>query len=93
MSEVLARLVLDDETLDELARRVAAILRGEVERAPEPRSEYLSVDEACQLLRCRPQRIYDLRSSGRLTRYGDGSRALVSRAELEAYLAGGRRSR
>jgi excisionase family DNA binding protein len=48
----------------------------------------LSVEEAAEHLRAKRQRVYDLLSARRLTRYKDGKRVLVSRAELDAYLAG-----
>jgi len=53
-------------------------------------SEFLSVSEAAELLRAKPQRIYDLLSSGRLTRVKDGARVLVARAELETWLRSSR---
>jgi excisionase family DNA binding protein len=46
----------------------------------------MTVPEAAEFLRCRRQRVDDLLSSGRLRRYKDGRRTLVSRAELEEYL-------
>jgi excisionase family DNA binding protein len=57
---------------------------GPVSPAP-----FLTVNEAAQLLRCKPQRIYDLLSAHRLTRFKDGSRVLLSRAEVEAWVGGG----
>jgi excisionase family DNA binding protein len=69
---------------------VRAVVREELDRAgprPEP-SPYLTVREAADYLRARPQRVYDLLSDGRLTRVKDGSRVLVARAELDAHLAG-----
>jgi excisionase family DNA binding protein len=80
VSDAAFRLELPEELLAELARRVSAILE------PKPVSPYLSVSEAAELLRAKPQRIYDLLSSGRLTRHKDGSRVLVSRDEIDAYL-------
>src|SRR4051794_31122420 len=56
-----------------------------------PESPYLSVEEAAERMRCSRQRVYDLLSARRLSRYRDGSRVLVSRAELDSYLAGGGR--
>lgn len=47
---------------------------------------YLSVTEAPAYLRCKRQRVYDLLSAGTLTRVKDGSRTLVSRAEIENHL-------
>jgi len=49
--------------------------------------ELLSVGEAAHYLRCAPQRIYELRSSGRLPRTSEGGRALVRRGDLEALIA------
>lgn len=81
-------LTLGDASLEALAQRVAAILR---ERAPEepPRDErrYLSVAEAADYLRCSRQRVYDLCSQGTLRRLKDGTRVLLDRGEIDAYLA------
>jgi excisionase family DNA binding protein len=90
---VTLRLELPDDVMAELVERAASraaelVLERLGRTARDHLSPYLSVDEAAELLRCKPQRIYDLRSSGVLARFGDGSRALVSRAELEAHLAG-----
>ena len=51
-------------------------------------SHYLTPVEAAELLRADRQRIYDLLSAGRLRRYKDGARVLISRDELEGYLDG-----
>jgi excisionase family DNA binding protein len=51
-------------------------------------SPFLTPAEAAELLRAGRQRVYDLLSAGRLRRYKDGARVLVSRDELEAYLDG-----
>lgn len=81
------RIELPSEVLDEIVARVAAIV---LERAPTsaPASPYLSVDEAAAYLCAKRQRVYDLLSAGRLTRFKDGSRVLVARAELDAHLSG-----
>lgn len=63
---------------------VEAIVERVLERIGDTRSPYLDVDEAAEYLRCKRQRVYDLRSQGRLTKLGDGSRVLVLRAELDA---------
>ena len=65
--------------------RLAALEVEAIERSP-----YLTVEEAAERLRCSRQRVYDLLSSGRLTRLKDGARVLVRRDEVDAYLAGGR---
>jgi hypothetical protein len=73
-------LPIPAEWLEAIAGRVAEILE---ERAPaENGSPHLNIAEAAEYLRCGRQRIYDLRSSGRLTRHGN----LVARAELDALL-------
>jgi len=81
--------------VDSIAERAAEIalerLRGEV--LNETASPYLSVTEAAKYLRAKPQRIYDLLSARRLTRFKDGSRVLVLRVEVDAYLADGRVAR
>jgi excisionase family DNA binding protein len=77
-----------DELVERVAERAAAIVLKRLDSNDRSPSPYLSVDEAAQLLRSRRQRVYDLLSSGRLTRFKDGSRVLVSRDEIAAYLAG-----
>lgn len=77
-------LQLPDELLDAIAERAAVLALERLERQG-PASEFLTVDEAAELLRCKPQRIYDMRSDGRLSKFGDGSRALVMRSELIAH--------
>ena len=70
---------------DSLADAVAARIKPAAPPTPTE-STYLSVPEAAEFLRCRPQRVYDLLSRRRLARYRDGSRVLLSRSELERYL-------
>jgi excisionase family DNA binding protein len=87
------RLELPTDVLDELveaiAERAAAIVLERLrDDGGSPPSPYLSVDEAAELLRAKPQRVYDLLSDGRLTRFKDGARVLVRRTEVEAHLAG-----
>jgi excisionase family DNA binding protein len=80
--------------LDAVAQRAAEIVLAHDERrcVRAAASPYLNVAEAAEYLRAKPQRVYDLLSSRRLTRFKDGSRTLVSRAELDAYLENGRPS-
>lgn len=89
MSELVAVVGLDERAVEAIAERAAEIVlaRLAAER-PAGASEYLTVPEAAELLRAKRQRVDDLLSMGRLTRFKDGARTLVSRAELEAYLAG-----
>jgi excisionase family DNA binding protein len=81
-------LTVPAELLDALADRAAAITLERIDAAARAASPYLTVAEAAGYLRCKPQRVYDLLSARRLTRYKDGRRVLVSRAELDAYLDG-----
>ncbi|HEV7565808.1 MAG TPA: helix-turn-helix domain-containing protein [Microbacteriaceae bacterium] len=81
-------LTLDEAMLDALAQKVAAILESRalgVATAELPR--YLTVNEAADYLRCSRQRVYDLCSQRSLRRLKDGSRVLLDRAEIDAYLA------
>jgi excisionase family DNA binding protein len=78
---------VSDDQLERLARRAAEIVLA-ARQPPERSTTYLSVGEAAEVLRCRPQRVHDLLSQGRLTRVKDGRRTLVLRVELEAYLRG-----
>ena len=72
------------ELVDEIAERAAERVR---EHLAGP-GAWLTVDEAAAYARCSRQRVYDLRSCGRLPRTGDGSRVLVRRSDLDNYLAG-----
>lgn len=74
-----------------LARRVAELEQRLAATSPDQRSPYLTILEAAQLLRCKRQRVDDLLSQRRLSRYKDGSRTLVSRAEIDEYIARCRR--
>lgn len=84
---VLARAVADPGFAAALARALAPHLADSPPDSPS-RSELLTVAEAADYLRCSPQRVYNLRSSGRLTRLGDGRSAKVRRRDLDALLAG-----
>lgn len=64
---------------DELAPRIAEELKRRA-------SSFATVDDGTAYLRCERQRIYDLLSAGRLTRYKDGSRVLLSRLQLKAHV-------
>jgi excisionase family DNA binding protein len=83
-------LALTDDVLDAIAGRAAAIVLEALGGERGDDRPYLSVAEAADLLRAKRGRVYDLLSSGRLTRFKDGSRVLVSRAEVEGYLRGER---
>jgi excisionase family DNA binding protein len=50
--------------------------------------ELLTAPEAAERIRAKPQRIYDLCSEGRLRRYKEGSRLLLSRRDVDGLVAG-----
>ena len=76
-------LAIPDEFLERIAQRAAELL-AERQRPAAP--ELLTVDETADMLRCKRQRVYDLLSQGRLPHLKDGSRVLVRRADVLAYL-------
>jgi excisionase family DNA binding protein len=84
-----------DVLLDALRPLVAELVADEVERLQlaETASPYLTVEQAASYIGSGRQRVYNLCSDGRLRRYRDGSRVLVRRDELDAYLADGGRRR
>lgn len=75
------QLALPHEALEAIARRAAELVieHGGVGEA----RELLTPEEAAEYLRCSRQRIYELRSSGRLPKTSEGGRALVRRADLD----------
>jgi excisionase family DNA binding protein len=73
--------------VDAVAQRAAEVVLERLEMRPA--SPYMSVGEAADYLRCSKQRIYDLLSSGRLTRLKDGSRVLLRRSELDEHVSAG----
>jgi excisionase family DNA binding protein len=77
---------LSEQDFERIAERAAALAAARLEGANS--SPYVSIPEAAELLRCRRQRVDDLLCQRRLTRVKDGSRTLIRRAELEAYLRG-----
>lgn len=76
-----ATLDLGDGFVLQVANEVAALLvvtdRGEA---------LMTVTDAAEYLRCKPKRIYDLCSQGRLPFEKDGSRTLIRRRSIDAYL-------
>ena len=78
------------------------LIAGEVERklseSDRPRvapsaSRLVTVEEAAGLLRCKPQRVYDLLSQRRLSRVKEGGRTLLLRDEVEGLPETTRRAR
>lgn len=85
--EVRLAVALSPAEVERIARRAAELVETRATRVDVGRP-YLSVREAADYLRCSRQRVYDLLSQGALTRLKDGTRVLVARAEVDAYLAG-----
>ena len=83
------RLMLSDEQVEQIVELVAAQLSAD--GAADAPARWLNVDQAAAYIAATPQRIYDLRSSGRLSRTGDGGRVLVDRLELDKLIEGGAR--
>jgi len=69
------------EFIDEIAQRVADLLSSNISSRP-----LLTVEEAADVLRCKPKRVYDLCSQRRISYVKDGSRTLIRRAALDDYL-------
>jgi excisionase family DNA binding protein len=85
-------LILPADGIEQVARRAAEIVLERLNHEQNLQSAYLTATEAAQLMRSKRQRVYDLLSAGRLTRFKDGRRVLVSRTEIEKYLAVGAHS-
>jgi excisionase family DNA binding protein len=77
---------LPDEVIEGLFEAVTTEVLSRLDR-PEPApSPYVTVEEAAAYLRCSRQRIHDLLSARRLRRFKDGSRTLLDRVEVEAWV-------
>jgi excisionase family DNA binding protein len=85
--------MLSEDTLATISERAAEIVLARLPAGSTLTSPYLSVTEAAEYLRAKPQRVHDLLSARKLTRYKEGRRTLVSRTELEAHVTATRRSR
>jgi len=71
---------------DARALRTIADSIARVGVASAPSTPFMTIPEAADYLRCSRQRIDDLLSQRRLTRFKDGARTLVSRVELDAHV-------
>lgn len=76
-----------DALVDILAPRIAELIRDQPTKV-DPPSPFLTVPEAATYLRASRQRIYDLLSSRAVPKVKDGSRVLLRRDDLDAYLSG-----
>lgn len=77
-------LELPDGVVEAIARRAAELVLERIEiPAPAAGSPWLTTGQAAEYLSCAEQRIYDLRTSGRLTRFKEGGRVMIARSELD----------
>jgi excisionase family DNA binding protein len=80
-------LELSEVEIAAIAERVAAIIvRDSAHPLREGQQRFLTRSEAADYLRCSRQRISDLCSTGTLSRFRDGTRVLISRAEIDAHV-------
>ncbi|HVM16420.1 MAG TPA: helix-turn-helix domain-containing protein [Gaiellaceae bacterium] len=78
-------VALPPDFLNQLVELVTAEVADRLAAARDTTPpKMLTVKQAAALIGAKPQRIYDLLSQRRLTRYKEGGRTLVSREELEA---------
>ena len=75
-----------------IAERAAELVLSRLGRASGGESPFLTVPEAAVFARCKRQRIDDLLSARRLTRYKDGGRTLILTERARGALAGDQRS-
>lgn len=88
------RLVVDEADLGALAAVLVPLIaarladgeRRKEARGQEATSPYMTVTEAADYLRCREQRVRELLSQRRLSRFKDGARTLLLREEVEEYV-------
>ena len=76
-------LPVPPELLEAIAARAAELIEDRRREEAEP---WIGVEEAAEYLACKPQRVYDLTSQGRLEHRKDGRRLLFRRPWLDAYL-------
>lgn len=90
-----------DELMNQLVNAIASVIVVRVREqvaaeprpsrsliAPSPKAGYMTVPEAAEYLRCKPQRIYNLLYERQIDRYRDGGRVLIRRDELESWITG-----
>ena len=84
---ILSMVVDDEEAVRELAIVLAPVLLPMIATTPE--DPWLTTAEAAEHLRCKPQRVHNLKYQRRLTPDGyEGDRPLYRRSTLDAYLTG-----
>lgn len=80
-----------DQLVEAVASRASEIVLERLQFDPAKTSSstspYMTVAEAADYLRSKPQRVYDLISASRLSRVKESGRTLVLREEVEALAA------
>jgi excisionase family DNA binding protein len=84
-------LTVTPDLVDAIADRVARVL--ESRSGPAEPEGWIGVHAAAAHLACKPQRIYDLVSQGRVPFRRDGRRVLFRRSDLDGYLVAESNSR
>ncbi len=79
-------IAIPNDVLEQIVEQVRARLGHE---AAEPRSPWLTADEAAEYLRCKTSRIRKLSSAERIPKHREGGRVLYRRDELDAFVMGG----
>ncbi len=86
-------LPVPDVLLDAVAERVAGLVLDRLAAVvPAASSPWLDVAEAAGYLCCKPRRLHDLVSQGRVPHYREGGRLMFRRDELDEWLTSGRAS-
>jgi excisionase family DNA binding protein len=79
-------LSLPDEWLNEIARRVVALMGQAPTDDADP---WMTVTEAAKHIRCTTSRIYKLVEQGSLPHHREGRRLLFKRSELDSFIRSG----
>jgi hypothetical protein len=85
MHEERIELALPPGLLEAVAGRTCELVLARLETREQRRAQspLMTVAEAAEYLRCKEQRIYELRSSRRLTPLSEHGRALCARSEVK----------
>ena len=88
MSHQPLALAIPPELVDAIATRVVELMGRPEVAGCSSSSPWLDVESAATYMACKPARVYDLVSQGRLEAGRDGRRLVFHRDDLDAYLRG-----
>jgi excisionase family DNA binding protein len=90
MSTIFTALLTEatEDDLQQLAQLLTPFLDSQSSSTGDE-LQWLDVKQAAAYLACNPQRLYSLKSAGRIPHHKDGSRLLFNRRELDAYIRAG----